>query len=293
MAVGQVVKLHGGFYYVREETTGTVRRCVRRGRLSKVRLLVGDYVETTEAASGSCVIEKVLPRRTELIRPPVANIEQALIVFALRDPRPDFQLLDRFLVLSSAAGVEPIICLNKTDLTPVTIVRSYMEAYRAAGYRLILTSARTGEGLDDLRAVLRGRFTVLAGPSGVGKSSLLNAIQPGFRLKTGEVSAKTRRGRHVTRLVELLPIEGGGFVCDTPGFTELKLPEIPPEAVARYFPEIGRWSENCRFHDCLHVGEPDCAVRKAVKEKKLPLFRYRHYTAFVAEIVERERRKYL
>lgn len=272
------------------QESGETQECVRRGRLAKERLIVGDYVVTCEIAPGKCTIEEVLPRRTKLNRPPVANIEQSVIVFALRDPKPNFRLLDRFLLISAAASIEPVICFNKTDLVPAAACSKHTDAYNGAGYRIVLTSAKTGEGVDGLRAVLSGRSTVIAGPSGAGKSSLLNAVQPGLQLKTGEVSKKTGRGRHVTRLVELIPLEGGGAVVDTPGFTQLDLPDIRAATLAGYYPEISRLSGKCRFNNCLHNNEPACAVRKAVGEGRIPAFRYHHYQCFLSEIIEKERR---
>lgn len=284
------MRLHGGFYYVVSHDSGEIQECIRRGRLSKERLLVGDYVVICEVAPGKCTIEELLPRRTKLIRPPVANTDQSIIVFSLRDPKPDFKLLDRFLLISAAALIEPVICFNKSDLAPVSTYPKQFEAYNGAGYRIVVTSAKTGEGIDGLRAALAGRITVIAGPSGVGKTSLLNAIQPGLKLKTGEISKKTGRGRHITRLVELIPLYGGGFVVDTPGFTRLNLPDIETATLSRYFPEINRFSGRCRFNNCLHNTEPDCAVRKAVGDGRIPSFRYRHYQSLLAEISERVRR---
>jgi len=290
LGVGQVVRFHGGFYYVMLQESGEIQECFCRGRLIKKRLLVGDYVVTREAAAGKCTIEEVLPRRTELIRPPVANVDQSIIVFALQDPKPNFQLLDRFLLISAAASIEPVICFNKTDLVSAAAYSKQIDAYNGAGYRILVTSAKTGEGLEGFRVALIRRVTVVAGPSGVGKSTLLNAILPGLKLKTGEISKKTGKGRHITRLVELLPLQDGGAVVDTPGFTQLNLPVLTAAMLANCFPEISQLSGECRFNDCLHKSEPDCAVRKAVDEGRIAAFRYRHYQNFLAEILEKERR---
>lgn len=290
LAVGQVVRFHGGFYYVMSQESGEIQECFCRGRLAKERLLVGDYVVTCEATPGKRTIEEVLPRRTQLIRPPVANVDQSIIVFALHDPKPNFQLLDRFLLISAAASIEPIICFNKIDLVPVASYSKQIDAYSGAGYRTVVTSAKTGEGLEGLHAALVRRITVIAGPSGVGKSTLLNAILPGLQLKTGEISKKTRKGRHVTRLVQLFPLQDGGAVVDTPGFTHLNLPGLTAAMLANYFPEISRLSGECRFNDCLHKNEPDCAVQKAVGEGRIAAFRYRHYQNFLADLLDKERR---
>lgn len=287
VAEGRVIKFYGGFCYVMVD--GAVKECLPRRRLVTAGLLVGDRVKVGAAEAGRCVVEAVLPRRTVLFRPPVANVELAVLVFSIRDPQPNFGLLDRLLVVSQAAGIEALVCFNKLDLARDT-PPAEVAVYRAVGYRVVLTSALSGEGVTALREALVDRISVFAGPSGAGKSSLLNAIQPGLRLRTGEISRKTRRGRHTTRVVELLPLTGGGLVADTPGFTQLDLPDIPAAALAAYFPEIAAASAGCRFNDCLHVQEPACAVRRAVEEGRVALFRYRNYLSFLRELEEKERR---
>lgn len=287
VAEGRVIKFYGGFCYVMVD--GAVKECLPRRRLVTAGLLVGDRVKVGAAEAGRCVVEAVLPRRTVLFRPPVANVELAVLVFSIRDPQPNFGLLDRLLVVSQAAGIEALVCFNKLDLARDT-PPAEVAVYRAVGYRVILTSALSGEGVTALRDALADRISVFAGPSGAGKSSLLNAIQPGLRLRTGEISHKTRRGRHTTRVVELLPLTGGGLVADTPGFTQLDLPDIPAAELAAYFPEIAAVSAGCRFNDCLHVQEPACAVRRAVEEGTVALFRYRNYLSFLRELKEKERR---
>uniref|UniRef100_A0A7C2IFY1 Small ribosomal subunit biogenesis GTPase RsgA n=1 Tax=Ammonifex degensii TaxID=42838 RepID=A0A7C2IFY1_9THEO len=287
VAEGLVTRFHGGFCYVM--VNGVVKACLPRGRLAAGGLLVGDRVKVRVARE--CVVEEVLPRRTELLRPPVANVELAVLVFSLRDPEPNFKLLDRLLVASRAAAIEAVICFNKLDLMEGAFPEE-LNVYHAVGYQVLLTSALTGEGVAGLRAVLTGKISVFAGPSGSGKSSLLNAIEPSLHLKTGEISRKTRRGRHTTRLVELLPLPGGGFVADTPGFAQLDLPDIPAARLASSFPEIAAAGVECRFNDCLHLREPDCAVQRAVAEGVVAPFRYRHYVNFLQEIRDRERRSW-
>ncbi|ACX52417.1 ribosome small subunit-dependent GTPase A [Ammonifex degensii KC4] len=290
--VGQIIRIHGGFAFVRDPDTGKVWTALRRGKLAEEKILVGDLVEFSPLDEERGVLEKVLPRKTELYRPPVANVEQALLVFAFTEPDPNFKLLDRFLVLSQSAKIKPIICFNKLDLASPGLYQEERRAYEEAGFVFLAVSAKTGQGLEELKRHLSHRVTVLAGPSGVGKSSLLNAIQPGLKLQTAPVSRKTGRGRHTTRLVELLPLDIGGLVVDTPGFTSLDLPDIPPASLSAYFPEIARVGAGCRFSDCLHQAEPGCAVREAVAEGKIPRFRYQHYLVFLGEILERERRKF-
>ncbi|MGQ9512380.1 ribosome small subunit-dependent GTPase A [Thermodesulfitimonas sp.] len=287
IAEGRVIKFYGGFCYVM--VNGAVKECLPRRRLVTAGLLVGDRVKVGAAEAGGCVVEEVLPRRTVLLRPPVANVELAVLVFSIRDPQPNFGLLDRLLVVSQAAGIEALICFNKLDLAR-DMLPSEVAVYRTVGHQVVLTSALNGAGVGALRDALAGRISVFAGPSGAGKSSLLNAIQPGLRLRTGEISPKTRRGRHTTRVVELLPLTGGGFVADTPGFTQLDLPDIPAAELAGYFPEIAAAGAGCRFNDCLHVQEPACAVRRAVEEGTVAPFRYRNYLSFLRELKEKERR---
>ncbi|WP_334110327.1 ribosome small subunit-dependent GTPase A [Thermodesulfitimonas autotrophica] len=287
VAEGRVIKFYGGFCYVMVD--GAVKECLPRRRLVTAGLLVGDRVKVGAAEAGRCVVEAVLPRRTMLFRPPVANVELTVLVFSIRDPQPNFGLLDRLLVVSQAAGIEALVCFNKLDLARDT-PPAEVAVYQAVGYRVVLTSALSGEGVAALREALADRISVFAGPSGAGKSSLLNAIQPGLRLRTGEISHKTRRGRHTTRVVELLPLTGGGLVADTPGFTQLDLPDIPAAKLATYFPEIAAASAGCRFNDCLHIQEPACAVRRAVEEGTVALFRYRNYLSFLRELKEKERR---
>lgn len=286
---GTVVKAYGGHYYVLSgETTYD---CHLRGRFRKEKqpVLVGDEVTWRLVGQGRGVIEHVHPRCTVLLRPPVTNVDLALIIFAVKDPDPNTFLLDRFLIQAEFAGVEPAICLNKVDLGAGG-VQEVVRAYGRAGYTVVCTSAREGSGLDDLRALLSEGITVLAGPSGVGKSSLLNALVPGLNLKTGEISRKLGRGRHTTRHVELLPLPGGGLVADTPGFSSLYLPEMKREDLGEFYPEFAARRANCRFTLCLHFQEPGCAVKKAVEEGEIALFRYENYVQLLQEVMEQERR---
>jgi ribosome biogenesis GTPase len=287
-----VVRLHGGFYFTRELTTGAVHECSRRGRLAKQRIYVGDRVLLEEAPDGKFVIKEVLPRKTVLMRPPVANVQQSAIIMSVKEPEPEFRLLDLFLLISITGNIHPAICLNKIDLTPADPYFQELEAYRNIGFRVFLTSAKTGEGVEDFRQWLIGSVSVLAGPSGVGKSSLLNAVHPGLRLRTAQVNPKTKRGRHVTRTVELTPLVDGGFVVDTPGFTNIQTPDISLSVLADCYPEIAAQRGKCRFNNCSHTTEPDCMVQKAVAEGTIPAFRYSHYVGFASEIAKRERTRY-
>lgn len=285
---GTLLRRYGGFYYV--ESGGRVWTCRLRGRLrlKEAVLLPGDRVEIKTVGPEEGVIEELKPRRTCLKRPAVANVEQVIIVFALREPPPDLELLDRLLFLCGVEGIEAVIVWNKADI----IKQEYAglpEVYRQIGYRNLITSACTGQGLDELKAVLAGRLSTFAGPSGAGKSSLLNAIQPGLNLRTGEVSSKGGRGRHTTRQAELIRLRDGGWVADTPGFSRLDLPAITREEVAAYFPEIESLRERCRFASCLHRTEPGCAVMAAVEAGLIIKHRYEHYLTFLSEVIAGER----
>lgn len=262
-------------------------------------VLVGDRVRCRRLPDGTGAIEEVLPRRTVLVRPPIANADQVLVVFTAARFGPDLDFVDRILVLAAHEGLDAVLVLNKIDLVPADD-RARMEdvarVYSAAGYPFHLTSALTGVGVAALVPHLHGRVTVLAGRSGVGKSSLLNAVAPGLSLRTGAVSRRGDRGHHTTRHVELLPLpcpEGGaaGWVADAPGFSRLDLAAIPQEELAACFPELADCSERCRFRGCLHEREPGCAVAAAVRDGTVDAGRYARYTAFLAEVRGRDSRR--
>lgn len=265
-----------------------------RGRLRKegVALLVGDRVDVTVQPDGGGVIEDVHPRRTQLVRPPVANVDQVVIVTALADPTPNYGLLDRMLVAAAAADISPLLCWNKADLVPEEDVAEAVAPYEAAGYPLIVTSVKQKSGLDVLRRALAGRVSTFAGPSGVGKSALLNGINPAWERETGAVSHRLGRGRHTTRAVELLALPEGGFVADTPGFSTLDVRDISPGELGRYWPELAQLAPECRFPGCRHRAEPDCAVRKAAEEGRIHARRYQHYIDLLDEIEQWEARRY-
>lgn len=284
---GILLRRYGGFYYV--ESEGDVLTCRARGRLKREgELLPGDRVEVTVLGPGEGVIEGVRPRSTLLERPSVANVEQAIIVFSLSTPPPDLELLDRLLFLSSVKGIRAVIVWNKAD----EALKEHLELpglYRQIGYQGLIASARTGQGVDGLQEILSGRLSTFAGPSGVGKSSLLNAIHPALNLRTGEVSVKSGRGRHTTRHAELIRLPGGGWVADTPGFSRLDLPSIDHQEVAAHFPEMETYIGRCRFNSCLHRCEPGCAVVAAAAMGEITRHRYEHYLKFLEEIIAKER----
>lgn len=283
-----MIKAYGGFFYVL--VGQDLLECRSRGifRHTGQNVLVGDRVQVRLLHGRTGLVEKVLPRRSELTRPPVANVDQVIIVFALKDPEPNPPLLERLLIVVAIQNMEPLICFNKADLWQGEQVE-FVARYRQAGFRLVITSARTGEGLEDLKMYLQGRVSVLAGPSGVGKSTLLNAILPGISLKTGEISVKPRSGKHTTRHVELIPLPGGGLVADTPGFSSLHLPDIKPGELSGLYPELASRGAGCRFSGCLHYKEPDCEVKLAAESGEINSFRYSQYIEFLEELLEKRR----
>jgi ribosome biogenesis GTPase len=289
MIEGVVIKGYGGFYFV--YTPEGLWRCSLRGRIRHrgEQVLVGDRVLVRPAGDGVGTVEEVLPRKTRLVRPPVANVDQVVIVMAAAEPEADLYLLDRLLVVVGATGLEAAICVNKVDLVAAG-GPSWVEVYRRAAYSVVTTSTVTRTGLDRLVDLLAGKVSVLAGPSGVGKSSLLNALVPGLALKTGGISRKLGRGRHVTRHVELLVLPQHGLVADTPGFSSLYLPALKREQVSELFPEMEAHRGRCRFAVCLHYREPECGVRQAVAEGKIAPWRYEHYVRFLEEVMAEERR---
>lgn len=290
MPEGVVIRGYSGFYYIQVEEE--IWECSLRGRLRQARqtVLPGDKVKVTWLKQGKGVVEEVLPRRSELIRPPIANVDQAVIVMALANPEPNLNLLDRLLILIEYEHIAPLICFNKADLADPGVEEKLPGIYREAGYPVAITSAKAKRGLESLCSHLQGKISVLAGPSGVGKSTLLNSLQLGLSLKTGAVSTKIGRGRHTTRHVELLPFQSGGLVADTPGFSILNLPEMKREELVGYFPDLNRNAQGCRFSSCLHDQEPDCAVKEALAEGRIDPGRYQHYREFLAEVIATERR---
>lgn len=289
MNEGLLIKGYNSFYYVREG--GRLWTCSLRGRfrLTKQKFLPGDRVKFSDLGYPKGVIEEVLPRKNFLIRPAVANVEQGIVTFACSNPKPDFLLLDRILIQMEAVGIQPVICFNKSDLLPRSECEDLMAPYEKAGYSTIALSAETGEGIEKLRDIIKGHLIVMAGPSGVGKSSILNALNSGFALETGELSKKVERGRHTTRRVELLPLDDDTYIADTPGFSNLYLPDdIDKYSLQEFFPEIFAAGENCPFRSCLHSREQECAVKTKVEAGSIDSGRYERYLIFLEELQERE-----
>ena len=292
VVTGRVLRMQSGFYTV--ETERGELTCQLRGRLKKGRarediVAVGDLVRVIPQDSSSGTIESVEPRYGVLERTApsprgpyrqviLANLEQVVFVFACAHPAPHLRMLDRFLVIAEKQHIPPLVVANKVDLLNIEAAREIFSIYEALGYPVLYTSVVSGEGIDQLRLRLQGRLSGVAGPSGVGKSSLLNAVQPGLRLQVGDTSGgNKRKGMHTTVVRRLLPLEGGGYVADLPGLRSLALWDTQPEELDGYFPELRPLVANCQFSDCAHQGEPGCAVQKAVEEGQVHPARYESY----------------
>lgn len=290
MPTAQVIKMYNGFYYLQVAGQEKLLSCRLRGRIkrNKGAVVTGDYVEYQMLEDGTGVIERCLPRRTLLKRPAVANIDQVLITFAARQPDLNQLLLNRFLVLAEWSGIpEIVICINKCDLLEEKA--DFLQDYVQAGYKLLMVSAQEGQGIQELKNLLTGRVTVFAGPSGVGKSSLLNAVDSNLELATGKISDKIKRGKHTTRAACLLPLPEGGTVVDTPGFSAAELENIDKAQLAHYFPEFRPYIEKCYYNTCTHSHEPDCAVKEAVAAGAICQARYEAYLNILQTINERKK----
>jgi ribosome biogenesis GTPase / thiamine phosphate phosphatase len=292
MPEGKIIKALSGFYYVLGKE-GMVQ-CRGRGvfRKNKVTPLVGDHVVYQAENDQEGYILEVKERKNELVRPPISNVDQAILVFSAVEPDFSPGLLDRFLVLVEFNHIKPIICITKMDLAnsgQKSIIDRYVLDYKKAGYTVILTSSETELGIRELMPYLEGEISVFAGQSGVGKSSLLNVLRPDLELKTNDISSHLGRGKHTTRHVELIEI-GNGLVADTPGFSSLEFTDIQPEQLSGCFPEILQESENCKFRGCLHLSEPKCGVKAALQRGDIPEYRYEHFRDFLQEIKERKPR---
>lgn len=292
MPEGKIVKALSGFYYVL--SNDKLVQCRGRGifRKNKITPLVGDEVVFQAENDSEGYILEIKERKNELVRPPIANVDQAILVFSAVEPDFSTALLDRFLVLIEYNRIRPLICITKMDLTSegekINIYK-FADDYRKAGYEVLLTSSETEEGINELLPYIKGEISVFAGQSGVGKSSLLNVLRPDLSLKTNDISNHLGRGKHTTRHVELIHI-GEGLVADTPGFSSLEFTEIEAEELNFCFPEIQTLSEECKFRACLHITEPKCAVKSAYENGELPAYRYEHYLEFLDEIKNRKPR---
>ncbi len=289
---GKIIRGIAGFYYVHVVESG-VYECKAKGIFRKdgIKPLVGDDVEIEilDEKDMEGNIMQILPRRNDLIRPAVANIDQALVVFAAAKPKPHFQLLDRFLVMMESKEIPAILCFNKSDIVDDAEIASLKEIYENCGYPLLFTSAKEETNIDELKELLRGKTTAIAGPSGVGKSSLINQLQSGVKMETGSISRKIERGKHTTRHSELIVLEDGSYIMDTPGFSSLYVGDIEKEELKYCFPEFSAYEGKCRFNGCSHTHEPGCAVQEAVEEGKIHRMRYEDYTFLYRELQEKKR----
>ncbi|MCI8268404.1 MAG: ribosome small subunit-dependent GTPase A [Lachnospiraceae bacterium] len=290
---GKIIKGIAGFYYV-HDGHDRLYACKAKGIFRKrgIKPLVGDDVEFTildeTAQEGN--IDEILPRKNQLVRPASANVDQALVIFAVVEPEPNRNLLDRFLVMMERQQVPVIICFNKMDLDKGRHGLFYQEIYKNSGCQVHLISTYSGQGVEEIRKCLRGKTTILAGPSGVGKSSLTNLLQPLAEMETGEISRKIQRGKHTTRHAELFYVEEDTYLMDTPGFSSLYLEDLAAETLKYYFSEFARYGVGCRFgEDCVHVEEPGCGVKEAVREGKISQSRYDNYRLLYQELKGKRR----
>ncbi|MBR5337459.1 MAG: ribosome small subunit-dependent GTPase A [Lachnospiraceae bacterium] len=290
---GKIIKGIAGFYYVFVPGAGTYE-CKAKGvfRKDNVKPMVGDNVEIDvldeDAMEGN--LKSIYERKNELVRPLVANIDQALVIFAMKNPTPNLNLLDRFLISMEMQDVSVVICFNKRDIVTVDEMDEFRRIYDKTPYKLVFTSTKSGEGMDELKKALCGKVSAVAGPSGVGKSSVIKAINPDADVETGEISRKLARGKHTTRHSEIIRIDDDTFIMDTPGFSSLYVDIDKKEDLKLYFPEFRPYEEKCRFSGCAHVSEPDCAVKEAVEAGDISKERYESYLMLYDEI--RSKRRY-
>ncbi|MDT0123781.1 ribosome small subunit-dependent GTPase A [Paenibacillus sp. RRE4] len=304
MPEGIIVKALSGYYYVMPvedngvpSAEGSAVQCRARGIFRKrgTSPLVGDRVSYMLTENGEGTVDEIHKRETELIRPPVANVSLAVLLFSVKEPDMNLNLLDKFLVHIEQAGLDALIVLTKQDLIDSEaedrdIVAEVKAMYEQIGYEVISTSSRTGEGSELLRERLAGKISVFSGQSGVGKSSMLNALMPGLTLETSAISMRLGRGKHTTRHVELIPLDNGGFVADTPGFSQLDFLEIGVEELSTCFREFAQFADQCKFRGCTHTHEPACKVLAAKEEGLISESRYQHYVQFLTEMKDKKRR---
>lgn len=290
--IGKIVKGIAGEYFVHVENEG-IYICKAKGvfRHKNMKPLVGDNVSidvlSKENMTGNII--DICERKNQLIRPAVANIDQTLVVFAAKSPMPNRNLLDRFLVMMESQDMESILCFNKCDLIQNEEINDLKKTYELAGYKVLLISVYDNDGIDEVKTLLKGKTTSLAGPSGVGKSSLINMIVPDAVMETGDISRKIERGKHTTRHSEIFSLGDNTYLLDTPGFSSIYTCECEKEELKYYFPEIYKYEGECRFNGCVHVNEPDCAVKMAVLNGNIGQSRYENYLSFYEEIKNRKK----
>ena len=289
---GKIIKGIAGFYYVNVVESG-VYECKAKGvfRKEKIKPLVGDNVriEILDEENKTGNIVEIIPRKNELIRPAVANIDQALVVFAVTKPTPHFNLLDRFLVMMERKEIPVVLCFNKKDIATSPEIAELEAIYEKCGYPIVFTSALEQENIEEIRRLLLKKTTAIAGPSGVGKSSLINLLQNQVQMETGTISRKIERGKHTTRHSELIAVDADSYIMDTPGFSSLYVNDFEKEELKYYFREFASYEGQCRFQGCDHVHEPGCAVKEALEEGKIHPVRYKNYLEMYTELKEKKR----
>lgn len=289
---GRIIKGIAGFYYVKCGNQ-LIYECKAKGifRKDRKKPLVGDEVRMDvideEKRLGN--ITEMLPRKNELIRPAVANIDQALVIFAAASPEPSLGLLNRFLILMEHSGIDTVICFNKADLADEEKKKKLAAIYESAGYRVLFTCAGQGRGLEPVKELLKGKVTTVAGPSGVGKSTLINCLQSETVMETGEISEKIERGKHTTRHSQLIALDTQTYIFDTPGFGSLSVSDLLPEELQQCFPEFAKYQGDCRFLGCAHINEPDCGVKQAVMAGEISTERYNDYVSLYTECKNKRR----
>ena len=289
---GKIIKGIAGFYYVNVVESG-VYECKAKGvfRKEKIKPLVGDNVriEILDEENKTGNIVEIFPRKNELIRPAVANIDQALVVFAVTKPTPHFNLLDRFLVMMERKEIPVVLCFNKKDIATSPEIAELEAIYEKCGYPIVFISALEQENIEEIRRLLLKKTTAIAGPSGVGKSSLINLLQNQVQMETGTISRKIERGKHTTRHSELIAVDADSYIMDTPGFSSLYVNDFEKEELKYYFREFASYEGQCRFQGCDHVHEPGCAVKEALEEGKIHPIRYKNYLEMYTELKEKKR----
>lgn len=291
---GKIIKGIAGFYYI--QTKNGIYECKAKGsfRNRKLKPMVGDNVEITvldeEHRKGN--MDEILERQNFLIRPAVANVDQAVLIFAAAKPDPNLNLLDRFLIMMEQKEIPVILVFNKSDAADGEKLSELAKIYEGCGYQVLRVSALKEEGISEIRELLKGKTSTVAGPSGVGKSSIINLLQSDVQMETGTISEKIERGKHTTRHSELITIAEDTYIFDTPGFSSLYVSDMEKEDLKSYFPEFSSYEDQCKFLGCVHVNEPVCGVKMALEEGKISQSRYENYKLLYEELKENEKRKY-
>ena len=291
---GKIIKGIAGFYYVQTKNGVYEGKAKGSFRNRKLKPYVGDNVEITvlneETKKGN--LDEILERKNFLIRPAVANVDQTLVIFAAAKPDPNLNLLDRFLIMMEQKDIPVVLVFNKKDAAEQEKLAELARIYENCGYQVLSVSALQEDGISEIKEILKGKTSTVAGPSGVGKSSIINLLQSDIQMETGDISEKIERGKHTTRHSELIAIEEETYIFDTPGFSSLYVTDMEKEDLKDYFPEFAQYEEECRFLGCVHVNEPVCGVKDALKEGKISQSRYDNYKLLYEELKENEKRKY-